>query len=145
MRAYHFTETIARPPEQVWSVLTDLSVAPRWRPLIVSMETVDGGPLRVGNGVRIVSEYLGQRAERVSVTTALEPNQQWTLRSSQPSMEGWFGFALSPEAGGTRVVATCELKAHTFLTWLFLPLIARGERTRRVEMLASLKRVVERG
>jgi uncharacterized protein YndB with AHSA1/START domain len=145
VRAFHFETVIARSPERVWSVLTDLSLAPKWRPLIVSMATVDGGPLAVGKGVRIVHEFLGERRERVSITDAFEPNRRWRLHSSQPAIDGWFDFVLEPVPAGTRVVATAELKARSFTNWLLLPLIARGERRWRVEMVDNLKRLVESG
>ena len=144
MRAFHFVEYIDRPPRDVWNVLTDLSVASRWRPLVVSMETVDGQPLHDGSDVRLVAELLGKRMTRVSHTTAFEPPHRWTLRSSDsPQIEGFFDFVLEPDGSGTRIEATCDLKAHSFMMWLFLPLIGRGERTRRVEMLSNLKRFVE--
>jgi uncharacterized protein YndB with AHSA1/START domain len=146
MRAYTFVEHIGRPPRDVWRVLVDLSAAPRWRPLIKSMETEDGTPVHAGSRVRLVIEYLGRRATRVSTTTEFEPERRWTLRSGDdPAMEGFFGFELEPEGAGTRVTATCDLIAHRFLPWLFLPLLARGERQRRVEMLGNLKRYVESG
>ena len=144
MRAYTFKEHIDRPPARVWDVLTDLTLAARWRPLVVSIETVGGEPLRVGTKVKIVTEFLGRRSEHVSTTTVFEPGKRWTLHSqSTPQIEGWFDFLLEPEGTGTRVTATCDLKAHGFLPWLFMPLIARGERTRRVELLPNLKRLVE--
>lgn len=144
MRAFHFVEHIDRPPRDVWNALTDLSVASRWRPLVVSMETVDGQPLHNGSDVRLVAEAFGKRFTRVSHTTAFEPPHRWTLRSAEtPAIEGFFDFTLQADGSGTRVEATCDLKAHAFLTWLFLPLIARGERTRRVELLSNLKRFVE--
>jgi hypothetical protein len=68
----------------------------------------------------------------------------WTLRSSdKPEIEGFFEFRLEPESEGTKIVATCELKAHGFLPRLFLPLIGYGERQRRREMLTNLKRLIE--
>jgi len=144
MRAFTFEEFIARSPERVWSVLTDLAAAPRWRPMIVSMQTEDGGPLRVGGKVKIVAEALGKRADRVSTTNALEPNVRWTLHSGEGrEIEGWYEFRLEPDGSGTRVIATCELKAHGILPWLFLFLIANTERRMRVEMLGNLKRLVE--
>jgi len=146
MRAYTFKEYIDRPPRDVWKALTDLSAAPRWRPLVRSMETEDGGPLRLGSRVRVVIEYLGRRANRVSTTTSFEPERRWTLHSSdRPAMEGTFDFLLKADRAGTRVIATCDLTAHGFLPWLFLPLIARGERQRRIELLPNLKRFVEQG
>ena len=144
MRAFHFVEHIDRPPRDVWNALTDLSVASRWRPLVVSMETMDGLPLRDGSDVRLTIDVFGKRITRVSHTTAFDPPRRWTLRSGDtPAIEGFFDFLIEPEGSGTRIEATCDLKAHAFLHWLFLPLIARGERMRRVEMLGNLKRFVE--
>jgi uncharacterized protein YndB with AHSA1/START domain len=144
MRAYTFKEHIDRPPRDVWHALTDLSAAPRWRPLVRSMETEDGEPVHAGSRVRVSIEFFGRRTSRVSTTTAFEPERRWTLHSSDnPAIEGYFDFQLEPEETGTRVVTTCDLIAHSFLPWLFLPLIARGERKRRVELLGNLKRYVE--
>jgi carbon monoxide dehydrogenase subunit G len=144
MRAYTFKEYIDRPPRDVWNVVVDLSIAPKWRPLVKSMETEDGLPVHAGSRVRLVVEYLGRRSTHVSSTTAFEPERRWALYSGDnASVEGWFDFRLEPEGAGTRVVTTCDLKAHRFLAWLFLPLIARGERQRRVELLPNLKRFVE--
>ena len=146
MRAFHFVEYIDRPPRHVWNALTDLTVASRWRPLIVSMETVDGQPLHNGSDVRIVAEVSGKRVTRVSHTTAFEPTRRWTLHAGEnPAIEGFFDFILHPDGNGTRIEATCDLKAHAFLMWLFLPLIARSERRHRIEMLSNLKRFVEEG
>ncbi|MEP6765660.1 MAG: SRPBCC family protein [Gemmatimonadaceae bacterium] len=144
MRAYSFNEFIDRPREQVWNVLTNLSVAPLWRPLVSSMQTVGDAPLAVGTDVKIIVDFIGKRSEHVSHTTAFERNVRWMLHSSSsPSMEGWFDFQLTTEGRGTRITATCDLKAHALLNRIFLPLIARGERQRRVEMLPNLKRFVE--
>jgi len=147
MRAFHFVEHVDRPPREVWDLLVDLRQASRWRPLIKSMETLDAQPLHSGSQVRITYEFFGRSDTRVSKTVAFEPGRRWVLHSAERPelMEGWFEFIVEPEMNGTRVVATCELKAHSFLTWLFLPLIARGERQRRAEMLGNLKRLVEGG
>lgn len=83
MRAYTFSEFIGRPPRDVWRVLTDLGAAPRWRPLIRSMETEDGGPLALGSRVRIVIDFHGRQSTRVSVTSEFEPEKKWTLHSSE--------------------------------------------------------------
>ncbi len=144
MRAYTFREYIDRPPRDVWDVLVNLDAAARWRPLVKSMETEDGLPVHAGSRIRLTVEYLGKRMTRTSTTVAFEPPHRWTLRSSEnPQMEGFFEFSLQPRGAGTEVVATCDLKAHGFVPWLFMPLIGRGERQRRAEMLGNLKRFVE--
>jgi carbon monoxide dehydrogenase subunit G len=144
MRAYTFREYIDRTPRQVWDVLVDLDVAPRWRPLLKSMETEDGQPLHAGSRVRLTIEYLGRRQTRTSTTVAFEAGRLWTLRSSDnPKMEGFFAVTLEPSGTGTEVTATCDLVAHGFVPWLFTPLIARSERRLRAETLGNLKRFVE--
>jgi uncharacterized protein YndB with AHSA1/START domain len=144
MRAFTFKEYIDRPPARVWEVLVDLSVAPRWRPLVKSSETEDGLPVHDGSRIRLTIEFLGRVTTRVSETIAFEPQRRWTLRSGDaPALDGVFDFLLEPTGTGTTVVATCHLHAHAFLPWLFLPMIAHGERRRRIEMLPNLKRFVE--
>lgn len=144
MRAYTFEEYIDRTPRIVWDTLVNLEVAPKWRPLVRSMSTEDGQPVHAGSKIRLVVDFAGQRRNRLSTTIAFEPERRWTLLSSErPEMEGVFDFVLRPDGTGTRVVATCDLTSHGFVPWLFLPMIARGERERRREMLGNLKRYVE--
>jgi len=144
MRAYTFREHIDRPPQRVWDVLVDLPLAPRWRPLVTQMETSDGRPVHPGSRVRTTIEFFGRVRSAESETVVFEPPRRWTLHSSsKPTIEGFFSFELEPEGSGSRVTHTLDLKAHSVLTWLFLPLIARGERTRRTELLGNLKRLVE--
>jgi carbon monoxide dehydrogenase subunit G len=144
MRAYTFREYIDRSPRQVWDILVNLDVAARWRPLVKSMETEDGLPVHDGSRVRFTIEYLGQQRTHTSITVAFEPPRRWTLRSSNsPKMEGYFEFLVEPRGAGTEVVSTLDLKAHGFVPWLFMPLIGRGEKQRRAEMLGNLKRYVE--
>jgi uncharacterized protein YndB with AHSA1/START domain len=144
MRAYTFRQHIDRPPQRVWDVLVDLPLAPRWRPLVKQMETTDAQPVHPGSRVRVTIEFFGRVESRESQTVAFEPPRRWVLHSTdKPAIEGFFGFEVEPEGNGSRVTHTLDLKAHSVLTWLFLPLIARGERTRRMELLGNLKRVVE--
>jgi uncharacterized protein YndB with AHSA1/START domain len=144
VRAYEFRQYIARPPHDVWNALVNLDLAPRWRPLVKRMETVDGAPVHAGSAVSVTIEVFGKVRTTTSTTVEFEPFRRWTLRSSSnPQMEGLYAFALAPDRAGTMVTATCELKAHAFLAWLFMPLIGRTERRMRVELLPNLKRFVE--
>ena len=45
-----------------------------------------------------------------------------------------FEFSLEAKGSGTQVVSTCDLKAHGVVPWLFMPLIARGEKQRRADI-----------
>ena len=104
MRAYTFREYIDRPPRQVWDVLVNLDVAPRWRPLVKSMETEDGLP--VHDGIARSSDRSnswGSDKSRTSTTVTFDPPHRWTLRSSdRPAMEGFFEFSLEAQGTGPR-------------------------------------------
>ena len=43
MRSFTYTREIARPPEEIFAFITDVSNAPRWRNLVRRMEVVGGG------------------------------------------------------------------------------------------------------
>jgi uncharacterized protein YndB with AHSA1/START domain len=144
MRAFTFTEVIDRPPQRVWDCMSDPELAPKWRALIKSMRTEDGGPVREGSRLVITAEAYGRRAERVSVMVVFDPPHRQVIRSAdQPTLGGAFEFLLEPHPRGTKVTFTCDLVAKGLLPWIFLPLIARSERRMRTEMLGNLKRLVE--
>lgn len=144
MRAFTFTEIIDRPPQRVWDVAVDPALAPRWRALVKSMTTDDGGPVRTGSRVLVVFDAYGKEAVRVSQIDVFEPPHRYTSHSvDQLTVSGELEFRFEPQARGTKVTFTLELRANTFLSWLFLSLIAMSERRRRAEMLGNLKRLVE--
>lgn len=144
MRAFTFTEIIDRPPQRVWDVMSDPALAPQWRALIKSMATEDGGPVRAGSRLLIAVEAYGRRGNRVSEMVVFDPPRRQVIRSAdQSTMGGAFEFLLEPHARGTKVTFACDLVAKGFLPFIFLPLIARGERRVRTEMLGNLKRLVE--
>ena len=144
MRAFTFTEIIDRPPQRVWDVAIDPALAPRWRALVKSMKTEDGGPIRQGSRLLVAFDVYGTEAVRVAQIDVFEPPHRYTSRSvDQPAIAGEFEFRFEPHGAGTKVTFTLELWAKSFLSRLFLPLTARGERRIRAETLGNLKRLVE--
>ena len=143
MRGFRFEERIEGSPAEVWAALMDLAAAPRWRPLIRSMETEDGAPVRVGQRIRVVVELMGNAVVRSSETVALEPERRWTVRSAHEGMEGVFEFRLDPTAGGTMVVHQFDVRTSRLTRIPLLPLIALSERRLRRPLLPNLRRYVE--
>ena len=143
MKAFRFEQDIARSPADVWDALTDLESAPAWRPLIRSMATEDGAPLRVGQRVAITIELMGERRTRLSETVALEPEHRWALASSTGGLRGVFEYLLVPVAGGTRVSMQLELTARGVRAHLTRPLVALSERRLRRPLLGQFKSFVE--
>jgi carbon monoxide dehydrogenase subunit G len=143
MRAYTYSIHVERPPEVVWDFLTDLSQAPRWRTSFKSMEVVGGERLQAGSKIRIVVEAMGKVMERISTTSVFEPPRRWVMSSASDGISGDFEYTVAPAIGGSKVEATCDLRAHRFLAWLFLPVVARQERVRRKDQLAAFREACE--
>jgi uncharacterized protein YndB with AHSA1/START domain len=98
--------TIARPVADVFAVLTDPTLAPRWAAESIKGELLTPGPPRVGSRRRaVVKGFFGRTMESVMEVTELEPNKILALRLISAS---WGGtgrtrYTLTPVAGGTRV------------------------------------------
>ena len=121
----------------------DLSTAPRWRPLIRSMETEDGAPVRVGQRIRVTVELMGNAVVRSAETIALEPERRWAVRSAHEGIEGVFEFRLTPVGDATAVVHQFDVRTSRLTRLPLLPLIALSERRLRRPLLPNLRRYVE--
>ena len=82
----HVDVTIDRPPEQVWSVVSDYATDARWRKGIVQMEPDVAGAPAVGTHVREVLELAGK--EYVTDTTVTETGPGLSYRFAGAGTSG---------------------------------------------------------
>ena len=98
--------TIARPVEDVFAVLTNPAITPKWSLNAIEGELLTDGPPGVGSRRRsVVKSFVGGRAESVMEVTELEPNRVVALELISAS---WGGtgrtrYTFTPVATGTRV------------------------------------------
>jgi carbon monoxide dehydrogenase subunit G len=145
MRAYRFTIHVDRPSQVVWDYLTDLEQGPRWRTGFKHMEVQGGGPLRAGARLVLTVEFMGKTTIRTSDVMEFDPPNRWVTGNVNKAqgLSGEFVYEVAPDGAGARLTTACELHAHRFLSWIFLPLIARAERKRRVGQLERFKAACE--
>ena len=137
-RTISVAETINRPPEQVWEVLTDWPRAVRWMNGIESMsidgETTEGAHVR----------FFTRGQDRDSLITHCVPGRSITLRSEQGGVSADYTYSIEP-AGESRsrvsLVAECHFSG--FLSRLLGPLIGFAIRRTDGGQIAALKRVIE--
>ena len=80
--------TIARPVEDVFAVLTDPTLAPRWAANAIKGELLTPGPPGVGSRRRaVVKGLFGGTMESVMEVTEIEPNRMLALRLISASWE----------------------------------------------------------
>ena len=96
----HVDVTIDRPPEQVWTVVSDYATDTRWRKGIVEMTPdVDGAPA-VGTHVREVLKLAGK--EYVTDTTVTETGPGLRYRFAGEGTSGTVrgGRSVRPDGSG---------------------------------------------
>jgi carbon monoxide dehydrogenase subunit G len=137
-RTISVSETIGRPAEEVWSVLTDWSGAVRWMNGIESMsidgETVEGARVR----------FFTRGQERESVIAHCDPGRSVTLRSQQGGVTADYTYSIEAvDEGSSRVSleANCQFSGIVFR--LLSPLIGFAIRRTDGGQIAALKRVIE--
>ena len=135
--------TIARPVEDVFAVLTDPTLAPRWAANAIKGELLTPGQPGVGSRRRaVVKGLFGRTMESVMEVTEFEPGRSLALQLVSAS---WGGtgrtkYTLTPVAGGTRVDWHWEMEPGGVLKPFGRPLMAVFQRAfqRDVDNLKAL-------
>ena len=105
--------TIGRPVEDVFTVLTDPNLSPKWAANAISGELLTDGPPRVGSQRRaVVKGMFGGTMESVMEVTELERNRAVALKLISAS---WGGtgrtrYTFAPAGDGTRVEWRWEME-----------------------------------
>ena len=134
---------IARPPEDVWAVVSDLETHPEWRPPIVELTQVSVGPLAVGSRLREVLRWRGRELELDDVVTALEPPRRLALSGGWSAAEFDLELLLEPEGDGTVVTMDWPLRPKSLLMRVAAPFLGSTMRKATREELELLKAYVE--
>jgi uncharacterized protein YndB with AHSA1/START domain len=124
---------IARPPEEVYAVVSDLARGPEWQPSLVRVD-VEGG-----TEVRRIAGH--EREARFEVTRA-EPPRLFEIVSHAAPVRAWATFELEPAGTGTRVRLAVVLELSGPLRFAGGMIRGRAEHEAR-ENLERLKQLVE--
>lgn len=134
---------IARPPEEVFSYVTDPSRLAEWQESVVSARIEGTGPPGVGSRV-VVTRRIG-RGERAmtSEMTELSPSRSWGVRGVDGPVRGNVKGTIAPldESARSRVTIELDLHGHG-LGKLLVPLVVR--RQAQKEMPTNLRNLKER-
>ncbi len=126
---------IARPPEEVWAYLTDVSNLPQWQSGVHSA-------VREGTQIRESRHMLGRELQTTLEIEAEDAPRLFALRALNSPVPFTVRHELEPSGGGTRLTVTGEGDPG------MLPGFAAGIMARRAEKqfrkdFERLKRVLE--
>lgn len=123
MNGFTLSEHIARPPEDVFEVLSDPTRATEFLDNITESKQLTDGPITVGSTFRETRVVNGKAATADLLVSAYEPSTHIGISTAAEGIEVAYHYRLTPENGGTRLTWTCELEASR-LRKMMLPMVA---------------------
>jgi uncharacterized protein YndB with AHSA1/START domain len=137
--------SIARPVEDVFRVLTDPTLAPRWAANAIKGELLTDGPVGIGSRRRaVVKGLLGRTMESVMEVTEYERDRALGLRLVSASWggSGRTRYTLASDGATTRVDWMWELQPGGVLKPFAGPFMAMFQRLFQRD-LENLKAMME--
>lgn len=136
---------VDRPPEVVWSWLTDVANVPRWDSMIETAAWADGDT--PGEGARLVGRVrlLGRRFDTVQEVARWEPPVRMVLKTLEGVAQVDLTWLLQPEGDGTRFTIRTDFGGAVAAVFgrvagpVFIPIATRQGHAN----LRTLKRLLE--
>jgi uncharacterized protein YndB with AHSA1/START domain len=128
-KAITCTVTIAKPPEQVFAYVADVSKHGEWSPKPFRVEDLSG-PVAKGTTFTSYGQIPGDKNHRNDVeVTECDPPSRFALRSAEKDQHFFNTFEISAEGAGSKLVRTMDMPVPGgFLGVvfpMFVPLIRR--------------------
>jgi len=137
---------IARPPENVFSYITDPARFNEWQAGVVSGHLdADGAP---GVGAKCITTRLirGSKWTVTSEITEFGPPNKWAMKGIDGPIRVDVTVTVDPREGGTQSHVTITADFHGHGTGkLYLPLVVRQARDEAPENCQKLKERLEAG
>jgi carbon monoxide dehydrogenase subunit G len=123
MNGFEFSEHIARPPREVFAVISNPTEATRFLDNIKESKKLTDGPTTVGTTFRETRVVGRKQASADLLVTAYEPDTHVGISTEAEGITVVYHYRLVPEGAGTRLTWICELEAGG-LRKMMLPLVA---------------------
>jgi len=136
------TVEIARPPEDVFELLSDIERLPEWQTSAVEAHTE--GPLAEGSRVREKRRLFGRELDTELEVVAYEPPGRLTLRSLGGPVKFTVDHELVAGGGGTQLRFVAEAQPGGLLR-LTEPVLARTAEQEFHRDFDRLKALLESG
>jgi carbon monoxide dehydrogenase subunit G len=138
---FDLTIDVARPPDTVFALLTDVERLPEWQESAVSA-SVDGD-VRVGSVIGEQRRFMGRDVSTKDEVTAYEPPRRFDLRSRGGPVSYEIHHTLEPDGAGTRLRVEVDVKVGAMMRLVAEAPLRAAERELRSDF-ARFKELAER-
>jgi carbon monoxide dehydrogenase subunit G len=138
------TVVVERPPDEVFSFLTDLASVPEWQSGAVEVRELEA-EAAVGVGTKYVQvlKFLGRQFEATIEVTDYEPGRRFSIKTLSGPIPFQVQHTLEPSnGGGTKLRVTLEGEPGGLFK-IAEPLVMRNAQRQVANDFATLKRLVE--
>ncbi len=142
MNGFELSQRIARPPREVFEVLSNPALATEFVDNIKESKQLTDGPIAVGTRFRETRVVNGKEATADLVVSDYEPDTHIGISTEAEGIKVVYHYRLSPEDAGTRLTWTCELEASG-LRKMMLPMVAAILKKEDGNHLQQLKSYLE--
>ncbi len=129
MPRFDLTIDIARRPDEVFALLTDVERLPEWQSSAVSA-TADRD-VGVGTIIGEQRRFMGRDVETKDEVTAYEPPHRFDVKSRSAPVKYEIHHRLEPVDGGTRLRVDVDVKVGTMMRIAAQPALKAAERELR--------------
>ncbi len=137
--AFAVDHFIPRTPEEVWSIVTDWTIAEYWLGVNKLRPLEKDKPIRAGSKLT----FLARSTPQLMLVTAWQPREHLALQSRQGGITVDYDYTFSRTNDGTRVQLEGRCSADGTFWRLFVPIVGwMMERTDR-KQLRALGKLVE--
>ena len=136
------TVEIARPPEEIFEILSDIERLPEWQTSAVEAHTE--GPLAEGSRVTEKRRLLGREVDTELEVVAFQPPRRLTLRSLGGPVKFTVDHELVAHGGGAQLRFLAEARPGGLLR-LTEPVLARTAEQEFHRDFDRLKELLESG
>ena len=134
--------TIARPVEDVFAYVTDVTNDPAWHSDILEARKATEGPVGVGTKWHTKFKPSMGISEGDMEVVTFEPNRRQVMRGEIGPMHPTLTYLLEPSDGGTKFTRHVQIKVSGMMK-VMQPMMAMMVPRQNKGFLANLKRVLE--
>jgi carbon monoxide dehydrogenase subunit G len=141
----HFSHTIdvGHEPKEVFAVLDDFAMTPKWLERCTGIEKLSPGPNAVGMKLRYSYKEGGRTGTMDGEIVARIPDEQLTFRYADKMMDVAVDFHVTSAAAGARLTHTIDITPKNVLAKVFAPFIRRGLPRQTIAAMESLRTLLD--